>query len=689
MDTEGQLWMFREQEVLQHSPSWLRWWADNPTILSHTDLMSWHALLAAGQLAVEHDRPVSFPMMLQLPGGGRWVQCRARRLSDTDWEVLSKLTPPGVMDTAYSVLYHAPVGLGVLDKTLNPIETNPRLEQVLGILKVDTGAQYTFRSSCERTLNTRQEQQAILHLKDLTLTIKTFPVPLPELHVGVSIQDVTDQLRTASALQESRQSFRRLLENITDAVFAVDREHRFVYLNPPAERLLGRSGSEMMGKMLWTEFPELAAHPRFSLYQRNPDHHDKITFELHFPGQDMWMEVRAHPSREGLIVFFQDVTERHIADARLRQSEERFRSLSESNLTGVVFSRPNGKLIYLNDAFCRITGYSREELFFMNWNDLTPPEWDEVEAEAMEHLNLYGSMQPYQKEFFHQAGHRVPVMVSPTRFTVQGEEHYAAFVLDLTEIKRTEQALRDSESRLKGMIEVQKRFVSDASHELRAPLTAIQGNIELLKKYPRMSDEDKQEALDEAQREAQRLGRLVSDLLALARSDAGAQLRLNIVRLKPLVMQAWSEAHHLLKGQNLILSEVEDLELDGNADRLKQLMVILLDNAIKYTPEGGKVDLSLVQVNSHAILKVKDTGIGIATEDLPRVFDRFYRADPSRTRDQEDPGGSGLGLSIAHWIVEQHKGHIRLESQLGVGTTVIVELPLSVQQEPVKAPGVF
>ncbi|GEM47468.1 PAS domain-containing sensor histidine kinase [Deinococcus cellulosilyticus] len=689
MDTEGQLWMFRGQEVLQHSPSWLRWWADNPTILSHTDLMSWHALLAAGQLAVEQDRPVSFPMMLQLPGGGRWVQCRARRLSDTDWEVLSKLTPPGVMDTAYSVLYHAPVGLGVLDKTLTPIETNPRLEQVLVTLRGDAGAQYTFRSSCERTLNTRQEQQAILHLKDLTLTLKTFPVPLPELHVGVSIQDVTDQLRTASALQESRQSFRRLLENITDAVFAVDREFKFVYLNPPAERLLGRSGSEMMGKNLWAEFPGLTEHPRFSQYQRTLDPHEKMAFEMHFPQQEVWMEVRAHPSREGLIVFFQDVTERHIADARLRQSEERFRSLSESNLTGVVFSRPNGKLIYINDAFCRITGYSREELFFMNWNDLTPPEWDGVEAEAMEHLSLYGSMQPYQKEFFHQNGHRVPVMVSPTRFMVQGEEHYAAFVLDLTEIKRTEQALRDSEARLRGMIEVQKRFVSDASHELRAPLTAIQGNIELLKKYPRMPDEDKQEALDEAQREAQRLGRLVSDLLALARSDAGAQLRLNTVRLKPLVMQAWSEAHHLLKGQNLILSEVEDLELDGNADRLKQLMVILLDNAIKYTLPGGKVDLSLVEVNSRAILKVRDTGIGIAEEDLPRVFDRFYRADPSRTRDQEDPGGSGLGLSIAHWIVEQHKGHIRLESKLGVGTTVVVELPLSVQQEPVKVPGVF
>ncbi|GGJ23972.1 PAS domain-containing sensor histidine kinase [Deinococcus roseus] len=685
MDMEGQLWVFRQQEVLQYSLSWLRWWADNPTILTHTDLMSWHTLLSAGQLAVEQDRPVSFPMLLQLPGGGRWVQCRARRLNETDWEVLSKLAPAGVMDTAYSVLYHAPVGLGVLDKALNPIETNPRLEQMLVILRTDTGAQYTFRTSCERTLNTRQDQQTILHLSDLTLTIKTFPVPLPELHVGVSIQDVTDQLRTASALQESRQSFRRLLENITDAVFAVDREHKFVYLNPPVEKLLGRSGSDMMGRHLWTEFPDLAAHPIFGQYQRSPDHTEKVAFEMHFVQQNVWMEVRAHPSREGLIVFFQDVTERHLADARLRQSEERFRSLSESNLTGVVFSRTNGKLIYINDAFCRITGYSREELFFMDWNELTPVEWEGVEAEAREHLTLYGSMQPYQKEFFHKSGDRIPVMVSPTRFTVQGEEHYAAFILDLTEIKRTEQALRDSESRLRGMIEVQKRFVSDASHELRAPLTAIQGNIELLKKYPRMPAEDKQEALDEAQREAQRLGRLVSDLLALARSDAGAQLRLGIVRLKPLIMQAWSEAHHLLRGQRLILSEIDDIELEGNADRLKQLLVILLDNAIKYTLEDGKVDLSLTRNQAHAILKVKDTGIGIAAEDLPRVFDRFYRADPSRTRDQEDPGGSGLGLSIAHWIVEQHKGHIRLESQLGVGTTVIVELPLSVHQESVRA----
>lgn len=685
MDTEGQLWMFREQDILQYSSSWLRWWADNPSIGAHTDPMSWHTLLAAGQLAREQDRPIGFPMLLQLPGGSRWVQCRAKRINDTDWEVLSKLTPAGIMDTVYSVLYHAPVGLGVLDKTLTPLESNPRLEQVMVVLKQDAGAQYTFRTSCERTLNTRQEQQAILHLSDLTLTVKTFPVPLPELHVGVSVHDVTDQLRTASALQESRQSFRRLLENITDAVFAVDRDFKFVYLNPTAERLLGRSNSDLMGKHLWTELPELAAQPALKPHQSSLDHFDKVAFEMFFETQNVWMEVRAHPSREGLTVFFQDVTERHMADARIRQSEERFRSLAESNLTGVVFSRPNGKLIYINDAFCQITGHSREELFFMNWNDMTPLDWEGVELEAREHLSLYGSMQPYQREFLHKDGHRVPVMVSPTRFMVQGEEHDAAFILDLTDIKRTEQALRDSEARLRSMIEVQKRFVSDASHELRAPLTAIQGNIELLKKYPRMPAEDKQEALDEAQREAQRLGRLVSDLLALARSDAGAQLRLGMVRLKPLVMQSWSEAHHLIKGQHLILQEVEDFEMEGNADRLKQLLIILLDNAIKYTPDDGKVTLSLTCENGHALLKVQDTGIGISKEDLPRVFDRFYRADPSRTRDQEDPGGSGLGLSIAQWIVEQHKGQIRLDSELGKGTRVTVQLPLSMHQEAVRA----
>lgn len=221
--------------------------------------------------------------------------------------------------------------------------------------------------------------------------------------------------------------------------------------------------------------------------------------------------------------------------------------------------------------------------------------------------------------------------------------------------------------------QTQQRFVADASHELRAPLTAIQGNVELLRRQRTMSDADREEALAELERESARLSRLVADLLTLARADAGSALKRCPLELDALVLDAFREARHLSRGQTLKLDPFEPARVEGDEDRLKQLLLILLDNALKYTPPDGRVTLGLHHRGTDVEVRVRDTGIGIAPEDLPRVFERFYRADPARNRDL---GGTGLGLPIARWIAEQHEGEVWLESQPGQGTTAIVRLPL-------------
>jgi signal transduction histidine kinase len=218
----------------------------------------------------------------------------------------------------------------------------------------------------------------------------------------------------------------------------------------------------------------------------------------------------------------------------------------------------------------------------------------------------------------------------------------------------------------------QQRFVSDASHELRAPLTAIQGNLELLRRHPEMSSTDRDESLAEAEREAGRLTRLVADLLALARADAGIALQRRPVDLDMVVLDAFRTARPLASGQEVSLDPFEPAQVLGDEDRLKQLVLILLDNALKYTPVGGQVTLGLQQHNQQVEISVRDTGVGIAAEDLPHVFDRFYRADPARSR---DPGGTGLGLAIASWIARQHAGEVMISSTPGQGTTVVIQLP--------------
>jgi len=220
--------------------------------------------------------------------------------------------------------------------------------------------------------------------------------------------------------------------------------------------------------------------------------------------------------------------------------------------------------------------------------------------------------------------------------------------------------------------QAQQRFVSDASHELRAPLTVIQANLELLEDQPAMPPDERREVVGQASNEARRLTALVASLLALARADAGIPLRHDRVELDRVLLEALREARHLAHGQRLAIRELEPTIVAGDADRLKQLMLILLDNAVKYTPPDGEITAAIVLQDSTVELSVRDTGVGIPPDDLPHVFERFYRADPGRAR---DPGGTGLGLSIAQWIVEQHEGSISIDSAPGTGTTITVRLP--------------
>jgi signal transduction histidine kinase len=218
----------------------------------------------------------------------------------------------------------------------------------------------------------------------------------------------------------------------------------------------------------------------------------------------------------------------------------------------------------------------------------------------------------------------------------------------------------------------QRRFVGDASHELRTPLTAIRGNAEFLQRVPHMALEDREQSIAEIVSQSQRMSRLVGDLLELARADAGQRLRKDPVAIAPLVRECYAEARYLPGGWMLVLDEpVAAATVQGDADYLKQLLLILLDNAIKYTPEGGRVELTTALHDDHVEIAVADTGCGIDPADLPHVFERFYRADRARAA-----GGTGLGLSIAGWIVAEHGGQIRAQSAPGAGSTFTIVLPV-------------
>ncbi len=231
-------------------------------------------------------------------------------------------------------------------------------------------------------------------------------------------------------------------------------------------------------------------------------------------------------------------------------------------------------------------------------------------------------------------------------------------------------ALNTTLERLETLFRSQQRFLADVSHELRTPLTALRGNVDLMK---RMGAADP-ESLDAMREELERMSRLVNDLLFLARTDSGGlPIQRQPVELDTIFLDVCRLARRLSDTVRIEVAAVDQVRLLGDADRLRQLLLNLVDNAVKYTPPGGKVALSLSQENGHARVRIADSGIGIPDTDLPHIFDRFYRVDKARTRGQ---GGSGLGLSIAQWIVQAHGGEITVNSAVNQGTVFEVILPV-------------
>lgn len=246
----------------------------------------------------------------------------------------------------------------------------------------------------------------------------------------------------------------------------------------------------------------------------------------------------------------------------------------------------------------------------------------------------------------------------------------------MDELGRMTSVFNHMMSRLEHLFSVQQRFVADVSHELRTPLTAIRGNLDLIKRYGM-----DRESFDAIQTEADRMARMVNDLLLLARADyGGLTLELEPIDVDTVVSEVYREARVLVQDRAVTvrMGDFEPARINGNADRIKQLLLNLISNAIKFTPEGGSITINLRLEGDHCVLEVSDTGIGISPEDQARIFDRFYQADMSRARQTGE--GAGLGLSIAKWIVDAHGGTIGVRSTPGKGTTFSIRLPALVER---------
>jgi PAS domain S-box-containing protein len=367
------------------------------------------------------------------------------------------------------------------------------------------------------------------------------------------VQDITERRQAQAALQESNQQIYNILETITDAFFALDRQWRFTYINPQAEPFLQKTRSQLLGRNIWEMFPGLVGTIFFEKYHQAVSDGVSVEFEGFYARHDTWYEVHAYPSKDGLSVYFTDISDRKRTEAELLKALEKERELNElkSNIITVV------------------------------------------------------------------------------------------------------------------------------SHEYRTPLTTILSSAELLERYGhKWTDEKKQQHLRRIQTTVHHLTQLVSDVLLLEKAKAGK------LEFNPTVLDVVTLCRELVEEMQLMAGDKHKLEfvtqehsLQAEFDEklLRQMLINLLSNAIKYSHPGSDVHFALTSQPNEVIFRIQDEGIGIPPEDQQRLFESFHRASNVGTIP-----GTGLGLAIVKKSVDLHGGQLAVESEVGVGTTFVVRLPLKI-----------
>ena len=264
-----------------------------------------------------------------------------------------------------------------------------------------------------------------------------------------AFQDISRQKAAEAAAHCAGTRLLETLESITDCFFTLNRDWRFTYVNAEAERLLNCHRSSLLGHEIWEAYPTLVGSVFEKEYRRAVAENCATTFEEYYPPFDMWIEVKAYPTSEGLAVYFRDVTERRRTREALRASESKFRQLADSNVLGIISWDTTGTISEANDAFLGMSGYTREELQAgqIHWRRMTPPEFRTADERALEEIATMGHCTPFEKEYFHKDGHRVAVMVGAAALDGMTDRG-VCYVVDISPQKQAEAKVRASEASL-------------------------------------------------------------------------------------------------------------------------------------------------------------------------------------------------------------------------------------------------
>lgn len=506
-------------------------------------------------------------------------------------------------------------------------------------------------------------------------------------YISLSI-DVTARKQAELALQAANRRTTNILESISDAFVAFDRQWVCTYVNETAAKLLQKPPKALLEHQIWHVYPELLNSLFYSEMQRAAAEQIPVAFEAFFPVFHCWLEVNIYPAAEGISVYFRNITERKQSETTLRQSEERLRLALDVGKAGVWDWEISSNRVTWSDRIYQFHGLSRDTF------DST------VEATiAMVHPDDRGLVsETMHQTLENQSTFEIEFRIIRPTGEIRWLSTTGGVVLDssgtpsrmlgaatdITERKNAEaerekllQAEQAARSEAETANRMKDEFLATVSHELRSPLNAMLGWTNLLQSR-QLDEATVNRALQTIERNARAQVQLIEDLLDVSRIIRG-QLRLNVqpVSLVPVIEAAIDTVRLAAEAKSIRLQSVLDPlagSVSGDPSRLQQVVWNLLSNAIKFTPKGGRIHICLQRVNSHIEIVVNDTGEGISPAFLPFVFDRFRQSDGSMTRSYS---GLGLGLAIVRHLVELHGGTVQAESPgRDQGATFTVKLPL-------------
>ena len=506
-------------------------------------------------------------------------------------------------------------------------------------------------------------------------------------------RDLTDRLQTT-------------LESITEGFFTLDSEWRFDYVNQRAQQLLGRSRESLAGRYIWSEFPSSWGSVAHREYERAMNEQVSVSFEDHFEPLGLWFDTNAYPSRQGLAVYFRDITERRRDSERMKLLETCVETLNDMVvITEARNSDGRGPTtLFVNEAFVRLTGYTREEVLGKSPRMLQGPLTDPGEVERIR--KAIAQCEPVDAELvnYTKGGEPYWIEIAIAPVAAKGAEitHFVAVERDISERKRSEEALRSLNAELEGRVAsrtmelktardiaqqanlAKSHFLATMSHEIRTPMNGVIGMIDVL--HQTRLEVDQVEMIDLIRDSALQLLGIIEDILDFSKIEAGKLvLEEQPFYLAEVVEKVCSMVDHIAAKSEVGLTVFVDPAIpelvSGDAMRIRQILVNLAGNAIKFS--GGRVPRGDVSVRAVVVegsanrvvvdLIVADNGIGMDAEVQDRLFKPFSQADASTTRRF---GGTGLGLAICNTLVQLMKGSISVNSVEGIGSTFTVRLPL-------------